>query len=323
MHIGKVSEITYKRSVKKKLSSRLEGVVPGVDAAELSLEDITIVMSSNCILKWFLGCEDYYLQKTINQLYEKGGEPAFLQLEINIPLDLDEKKLGRVVKNFNEAAEKRDIQVCSCNTYAGMAEDIIAHITVIGKQKIGLHKFSDRRSVKPEMEIVMAGSIAVGGTAVVSQIYKDKLLEKFNPGFVNQCIGLKDETDVEKIVKIAEKNDTIAMHAVSDGGVFSAIWELASSADIGVEADIKKIPVRQETVEVAGLFDYNPYLIDGTGAMLIVCQNGKEMAAQFQQNHIMAAVIGHLTQGHDRVAINGEEKRYLEPPRGDELYRFI
>lgn len=323
MHIGKVSEITYKRSVKKKLSSDLEGVVPGVDAAELSLEDITVVMSSNCILKWFLGCEDYYLQKTINHLYEKGGMPAFLQLEINIPLNLDEKRLGRVVKNFNEAAEKRNIQICSCKTYAGMVEDMIAHITVIGKEKKGLHKLEDRRNVKPGMEIVMAGSIAVGGTAVISRIFKNRLLEKFNPGFVNQCIWLKNETDVENIVKIAGKNDTIAMHAVSDGGVFSAIWELASSADIGVETDIKKIPVRQETVEVAELFDYNPYLMDGTGAMLIVCRNGKRMVEQFQENHIMAAVIGHLTEGHDRVAVNGEEKRYLEPPRGDEIYRFI
>jgi hydrogenase maturation factor len=323
MQIGKVSEITYKRSVRKKLSSDLEGVVPGVDAAELLLEDITIVMSSNCILKWFPGCEDYYLQKTINQLYEKRGEPLYLQLEINIPIDLEEKRLGKIVKNFNDAVEKRNMKISVCRTYAGMVEDVIAHITVLGNIKAGLHKLHDRRSVKPGMEIVMAGSIAVGGTAVISQIYQDKLMKKFNPGFVKQCIGLKNETNIEKIVKIVEKNDTIVMHTVSDGGVFSAVWELASSASIGVLVDIKKIPVCQETVEVAELFDYNPYLMDGTGAMLIVCRNGKELVNQFIENGVMAAVIGHLTDGNDRVAINGDEKRYLEPPRGDEIYRFL
>jgi len=51
MQMGKVSEITYKRSVKKKLSSDLEGTALGVDAAELLLEDTTVVVSSNCSLR--------------------------------------------------------------------------------------------------------------------------------------------------------------------------------------------------------------------------------------------------------------------------------
>ena len=42
MHIGKVSEIAYKRSVKKKLSSDLEGVTPGVNG------DIDEIIN-NCI----------------------------------------------------------------------------------------------------------------------------------------------------------------------------------------------------------------------------------------------------------------------------------
>ena len=203
-----------------------------------------------------------------------------------------------------------------------MVEDVIAHITVIGENK-GLHKLTDRRKTEPGMEIVMAGSIAVGGTAVLARIYENKLLEKFNPGFVNKCIDLKNETDIENIVKIAEKNGTIAMHAVSDGGVFGAIWELASSASIGVETDIRKIPVRQEAVEVAELFDYNPYMIDGTGAVLLVCKTGETLVNELNDNGIMADVIGHLTDGNDRIAINGDETRYLEPPRGDEIYRFL
>ena len=64
MQMGKVSEITYKRSVKKKLSSDLEGTALGVDAAELLLEDTTVVVSSNCILKWFSGSVEKKQQKT-------------------------------------------------------------------------------------------------------------------------------------------------------------------------------------------------------------------------------------------------------------------
>lgn len=324
MQIGKVSEIAYKRSVKKKLSSDLEGVTPGVDAAQLSLEDITVVMSSNCILKWFQGCEEYYLQKSMNQLYEKGGIPLYVQLQINIPVDYEEKKLGKIIRNINAATDKKELTICFCRAYVGKVESPIVHITVIGKKDENIYKdMLDRRKVRPGMQVVMAGSIAIGGTAVLSEKYRERLLEKFNPGFVNRCIDLKNITDIEKIVKIAAKNGTISIHAVSDGGVFNAIWELASSAGIGICVDIKKIPVLQETIEVAEVFDYNPYLMDGTGAALIVCDDGERVVSALKENGFCVNIIGQLTEGKDRIAVNGTEKRYLEPPRGDEIYRFL
>jgi hydrogenase maturation factor len=39
------------------------------------------------------------------------------------------------------------------------------------------------------------------------------------------------------------------------------------------------------------------------------------------KNGIPASVIGRITDGNDRVIVNGDEKRYLEPPKSDELYK--
>ena len=36
---------------------------------------------------------------------------------------------------------------------------------------------------------------------------------------------------------------------------------------------------------------------------------------------IHAAVIGKAVEGNDRVIFNDGEKRFLEPPKADELYR--
>ena len=57
MNPGKVSEVTYKRAILKNLNSKNEGVKPGVNAANIQLEDITAVVSSNCILKTFMFSE--------------------------------------------------------------------------------------------------------------------------------------------------------------------------------------------------------------------------------------------------------------------------
>ena len=98
MQKGRVSEITYKRSVLKRITSKTEGTRPGIDAAAMKLEDIMLIMSSNCILNWFRGCEEFYIQKTINGIYAKGGQPKYIQLEINIPEDFEEKKFDRCVQ---------------------------------------------------------------------------------------------------------------------------------------------------------------------------------------------------------------------------------
>ncbi len=59
------------------------------------------------------------------------------------------------------------------------------------------------------------------------------------------------------------------MHDVTEGGIFGALWEMAESSGIGLEIDLKKIPLKQETVEICELFDINPYGLIASGAMLM------------------------------------------------------
>ena len=44
------------------------------------------------------------------------------------------------------------------------------------------------------------------------------------------------------------------MHDVTEGGIFGALWEMAEASGVGLEIDLKKIPIRQETVEVCEFF---------------------------------------------------------------------
>ena len=46
------------------------------------------------------------------------------------------------------------------------------------------------------------------------------------------------------------------------------------------------------------------------------------LAEQLQQQKIPAAVIGFLSADNDRVIINGEERRFLEPANTDAIYRM-
>ena len=315
----KVSEITYKRSILKRMSNRTNGTDAGIDASLVLLEGVTFVMSSNCIMKYFKGCEEFFVQKTINCLQEKNAVPKFLQLEMNIPYKFEEKILGRIIQEFNGAVAKRNMKICQCRVYETNVNEPFIHVTVLGNAT----EAWESKIPKPGLDVVMAGSAGLGGTYVLSSLYLNQLKERFSGSFANECLIPKDLLSIEQSVKIAISNDAVYMHNVSDGGAFGAIWELASSTGLGITVNTRQIPIWQQIVEVSEIFDINPYMLEGTGAILIVCSNGKQMEEALQNEGILAAHIGQLESGNDRITIDGEEKRYLEPPRGDELYKII
>ena len=74
--------------------------------------------------------------------------------------------------------------------------------------------------------------------------------------------------------RVAMEVGVSAMHDVTEGGIFGALWEMGAAAGVGLEVDLKKIPIRQETVEVCEVFDINPYLLISSGSMLIGTDHG-------------------------------------------------
>ena len=86
---------------------------------------------------------------------------------------------------------------------------------------------------------------------------------------------------------------------------------------MGIQVELKKIPVRQETIEVCEFIDCNPYLIASDGVLLAGTHEGARLVEAYRLAGIPAAVIGTVTGGNDRVVINGAEKRFLVPPGTD------
>ena len=97
---------------------------------------------------------------------------------------------------------------------------------------------------------------------------------------------------------------------------------MGAASGVGITADLKKIPIRQETIEVCEVFDFNPYRMMSSGSMLIGCRNGNLLVEELEKSGISAAVIGRANETNDRVIVNDYETRFLEPAGSDELYKI-
>ena len=87
------------------------------------------------------------------------------------------------------------------------------------------------------------------------------------------------------------------MHDVTEGGIFGALWEMAEASGVGLEIDLKKIPVRQETIEVCEFFGINPYQLISSGCMLMAAEDGNLLVRELEKAGIPATIIGKATAG--------------------------
>ena len=92
---------------------------------------------------------------------------------------------------------------------------------------------------------------------------------------------------------------------------------------MGIEVDLKKIPVRQETVEICEVLGVNPYELYGAGALLIVSDKGNQLLHELEKQQIPAAIIGKVTKENGKVILNGEEVRFLDRPKNDAIEPWL
>ena len=76
---------------------------------------------------------------------------------------------------------------------------------------------------------------------------------------------------------------------------------MGSGSGVGLDIDLKSIPIRQETVEVCEALGLNPYILMSSGSMLISTRDGHGLVRESSKAGIHAAVVGKATQGNDPI----------------------
>lgn len=186
----------------------------------------------------------------------------------------------------------------------------------------------EKPTVSPGMDVVMVGSIGVGATLSLAKKYESVLRDKFSSSFVDGVFGLEKVSSTDKYLEMIQEflnsvDEKALVYIIGSEGTFAGLFETSKFMGKGIEVEIPDIPVWQEVVETAEVFDVNPYKADGTGALIIVCNRGADMVKCFLDEGILASVIGKVTDNNDKVARNGDEVRYLEPTRVEELANLL
>ena len=257
--------------------------------------------------------------RAVNSLICSGARPVGIMVALMLPEDLEESDFRRMIHMMDISCASEGIEIMGGHTQVSAAVNkVIASVTAYGVLDDIPFSTGPARP-RPGQDIVMTKWAGLSGTWLLEKEYHQQFVHKYNPDLTDSIARMKDDFSVSREAALALSYGARTLYDLSEGGVFGGLWEVAVAGKVGLRVDLKKIPLKQETVELCDFVDVNPYQLVSMGSLLIGADNGEQLVRCLHEQGIAAAVIGSFTDSNDRVIINDDEVRYLEPPRSEKI----
>ena len=322
MRIGKITENALKRSVLKLLRTEYKDVKSAAVGSDCAFSSNKEAFSAVSTVTADVSDPGFYaVMKAQTALFSQGITPDHVTVSIMLPADAEEKAVKDIVKGAISAAKMCDVPYAGGHTEVTDAVNraLVTATAVAGKSEGNL------ALSKPEAgeDLIITKWIALEGTSMLAAERKENLSSRYPIPFIEEAERFKELLDIRAEAAVAVESSAGAIHDISSGGIYAALWEMSERAGCGLEVDLRKIPVRQETIEICEFFELNPYQLMSGGALLIATGDGNGLVKKLEDKGIPAVVVGALKEGNDKIIINGEEKRYLESPQADEIHKVL
>lgn len=271
----------------------------------------------------------YGLLTEVNELAAQGVHAGSAEIRIEIPADMDKSRMHSIRNHIAKAMEKleteefqlEELHIAGEKCAALRVPQIV--ITAAGETDQKERIADALLTARAGQDIVYAGWAGLEGMLRIIGEKEAELRERFTPAFIGQMKAYDSELCGLSKIAVADAMGVSVIRQVSRGGILASLWDLAKDTELGLNLDLKKIAVRQETIEVCEHFRLNPYQLASGGSFLMLTENGEALADALNQKGIQAAVIGQLTDSNDKIIHNGEDMRYIDRPAPDELMKVF
>lgn len=339
MDFGKLPEHIYERSVHKVIHTTeyqkitVNGAGLGADCAILPDEKGYLVTTQGSADGTDVKAAMRAFYAGLNKLAATGVFPeqssVCASLNVAAPHSLtDEERnksemhLRECIRWASEAALMNKVTIISAEVNIVPAMQTY-YATATFTARAGQDAIARIQGEKAGKDVVMTKWLGLEGTSLIASQRMKELASRYPLGLVEQAADFDRFLSSVPEAATAVQSGVNAIQAVREGGIFGGLWQLAKANGVGLVIDLKQIPVKQETIEVCEFYDVNPYELLSGGSMLMITEGGTRLVSELAEQGISAAVIGRTTDNNDRILVNDEEKRFLEPARHDSLYRVL
>lgn len=334
MEIGKVPHDLLQKIVFQKLKNFDEKVKvsPGIgeDCAILDIGDQFLVLSGDPITGTAKEAGRLAVHVSCNDIASCGVRPFGLLVTILLPPNSSEEDLDKIMTEIAETATALNVNIIGGHTEV---TDAVTR-TVINTTAVGI---SNKENVICSAgaaagdKIIMTKTAAPEGTAIIAFEKEGELTRVFGRDFVEKAQSMMEKISVIEEGTVAGELGTSvvhAMHDITEGGLYGALWEIAEASKTGVVVYEENIPISEETKKICEFYNLNPYRLIASGNMVLTTPNPDLVLEKLAAKGVSAAVVGEVMENPLKRLIFKNEKQeitkmsVLRAPNSDELYKL-
>jgi hydrogenase maturation factor len=161
---------------------------------------------------------------------------------------------------------------------------------------------------RPGDAIILTKGIAIEGTAVIAREHLDEMVPILGAQTLTRCRNFmyNPGLSVIKEALLASEHASVhAMHDPTEGGLATALHEVAWAAKVGLRIHADSVPVFPETQAICNHYHLNPMGLIASGALLIIVQanEAEKVLTRIRSQGIAATVIGEVTDKRKGVKL--------------------
>jgi hydrogenase maturation factor len=271
----------------------------------------------------------FAVQINANDIAVMGAEPRWLLATILLPPGTEEDPARRVMAGLLECCRSLGVALIGGHTEitASVTRPVVA-ATMVGE--VAPERLVRSSGAQAGDALLLAGPIAIEGTAILAAEFGDELRARGVPDTVladgrrlARDPGISVLPATQALTRAVRPH---AMHDPTEGGLLTAVGELAIASRCGIRLDVDRVPVLPASRVICDALGLDPLGLLASGSLLAALDPRDVDAAMqaLREAAIEARVVGEvlpLDQGSRLFSAGTTEP--LPAPERDELARWI
>ena len=287
----------------------------GEDAAALDFGDRLLIAKSDPVTFATDRAGRYAVQVCANDVACTGATPRWFLATLLVPESFTPDDATQLFHDVTKSC--RDLDVSLIGGHSEVTQGIQRPIimgTMLGEVERG--RLITTGGAQEGDSVIVTKGLAIEGTALLGRDCAGDLRQAgVSESVIARSAVMLDEPGISVVhdARICANSEVHSMHDVTEGGLFTALHEVAAAAELGVAIEEDSVPVLPETTEVCSALGLHPMGLLGSGAMLVTLhpQYTPGLLSALERAGINAWEIGQM--------IPVEEGRVLFTRLGEEV----
>jgi hydrogenase maturation factor len=317
-------------ALRQRDSKLIVGPGVGLDAAAIDLGDHYLVAKTDPIT--FVADEvgAYALTINANDLAAMGATPRWFLATLLLPAGATTSaQTSRLFSQLAASCRRSNAALIGGHTEITTA---VSRPVIVGclLGDCPKHRLVTAAGARVGDAILLTKGIPIEAVSILARERKPELRRRYPPRFISRCRNYLNDPGIS-VLRDAQAALAVggvhAMHDPTEGGLSTALYELAEAAGVGVRVEAQAIRILPEGARLCADFGINPLGAIASGALLICADPRRETAIlrRLARAGIAAARIGTVVPARQGICLvtNGRRPRPLPRFAADELARLL